>query len=248
MKIQIFSDIHNEFGTYGPKETDSDIVILAGDIDTGCDGMNWALNTFPEKKVIYIAGNHEFYGESIHDNINKLKSLSKDSNVHFLNNETITIGNVRFLGCTLWTDLQLNNDLTSTKANVKREITDYLAIDLEGKKSLHPDDTITFHEESLAWLKSELNKEHNGKTVVVTHHAPCIESISMSRRELNTSPAYASNLETFVSDSGADIWVHGHTHNSSDYMLGSTRVICNPRGYTPYDLNKEFKSDLVIEV
>jgi len=113
---------------------------------------------------------------------------------------------------------------------------------------LSPDDTINFFNESLFWLKSELSKNHDLKTVVVTHHAPSLKSIEEQYRGQSLSAAYASDLDDVVAGSGAVLWIHGHTHSSADYLLGNTRVVCNPRGYAPHDLNHWFKDDLVIEI
>lgn len=122
-------------------------------------------------------------------------------------------------------------------------------------RKLHPADTVRQHEASRAWLENALGKPFDGRTVVVTHHAPSPRSIEAQFEGDELTPAYASNLENLMGKS-VDLWIHGHMHSSFDYIVGSedatgpngTRVVCNPRGYAPDHLNPDFDPGLLIEV
>jgi predicted phosphohydrolase len=108
MKLQILSDLHTEFAEFSPPETGADVVILAGDIGVGLGGIEWAASQFPNQPVIYVPGNHEYYG---HD-ITLIDELVKQSpeNIHVLNNDAMVLNGVRFLGSTLWTDFRLDGE------------------------------------------------------------------------------------------------------------------------------------------
>lgn len=110
MKIQLLRDLHIEFGSYRYPDVESDVVVLAGDIHTKTQGIQWALENITDKPVIYVLGNHEYYGKTYPKLIDTAKELAKGSNVHVLENEVLTLGGVNFLGCTLWTDFELFGD------------------------------------------------------------------------------------------------------------------------------------------
>lgn len=167
MRINYFSDLHLEFGGLLLPDTDADIVIAAGDIGIGLQGLDWL--KMLKKPVVYVAGNHEFYSNDHQQTLNRLREESFGTHVYFLENQTATFQDVRFLGCTLWTDLFAEGPL---KANAVSEIlNDFRRI----KVGSEPFDLQLFsrlHAESRAWLETELAKPFHGKTVVVTHHAP----------------------------------------------------------------------------
>jgi hypothetical protein len=107
MKLHIVSDLHAGFGAFDLPETDADVLVLAGDVDVGLRGMRMAREWARGRPVIYVAGNHEFYGESIPRHITKLREAAAGTEVRFLENEGAVIDGVRFLGCTLWTNFDL---------------------------------------------------------------------------------------------------------------------------------------------
>lgn len=126
-------------------------------------------------------------------------------------------------------------------------MTDYKKIRVSpGYSRLRSIDTAVIHQGSRNWLQSQLEKESDN-TVVITHHAPSSRSLPESRRDDLTSAAYASHLDEVVEQSNAKLWIHGHLHNSSDYRIGKTRVLCNPRGY-PDERNDRFAPGLVVSV
>ena len=87
------------------------------------------------------------------------------------------------------------------------------------------------------------------KTVVVTHHAPSALSVPERFRGETLNGAYYSNLEDIMLDNHQIVyWTHGHTHDSFEYEVGSTTVVCNPFGYYYKEENKNFNPNLVKEI
>lgn len=248
MKLQILSDLHLEFERIHPPKTDADVVVLAGDIHTGLKGLTWAQEFFHDRHVIYVLGNHEYYGYSIPRLADKLRLQSEDTNVHIIENEVISIENIQFLGCTLWSDFKLFGDEGYARIEAQYQINDYRMIRYGRKfRKLTPLDTQMLHMQSVRWLNQALNDSSVETRVIVTHHAPSMNSVSNKFDAEGLTPAYVSNLDSLVVSSGAGLWIHGHTHESCDYSLGSTRVVSNPRGY-PYFPNPHFNGSLLVEV
>ena len=247
MKLQILNDLHVEFDDFVVPETDADVVILAGDIGVGISGLEWAAHQVADKPVIYIAGNHEYYHHDIRL-IDQLKANVAE-HIHILDNDELIIDGTRFLGCTLWTDFGLNGKVEEFNAMryAGRSMSDFFVISIDGKR-FRPQDSVSLHERSRDWLSDRLEESFPGETVVITHHAP--SSLSMHPRyEGNAlNPAFMSNLEFMMGEDRVKLWVHGHTHDSFDYEVYGTRVVCNPRGYSPRDLNQGFRPDFVIEI
>ena len=255
MKLLVLSDLHNEFE---PLELDHaaladvDVIVLAGDIHTKGRSVEWAKRLAADlsKPAIMVAGNHEFYDGHFNTAIVKLRETARGSDVHVLENDTLVLDGVRFLGCTLWTDFKLFGTESSIKLSVREtlnKMNDFRYIKTAGYRRLHPNDTIRRHEQSRAWLTSSLATPFEGKTVVVTHHAPSPRSIEPKFSSDPMSPAYASDLESLMGPS-VQLWVHGHMHVGFDYDVNGTRILCNPRGYSPRYLNTGFDPALVIEI
>ncbi len=248
MKLHILSDLHTEFETLTPPPTDADVVILAGDIGVRERAVQWSLNTFKDKPVIQIAGNHEFYGGSLGKTWQKMLKAAQGSQIHLLSDNAVVIDGVRFLGCTLWTDYHLTGNFPLAQWDAQQTMNDFRKIRDEQFRKVRPYQLAARHAHSKHFLQTQLAQPFDGRTVVVTHHAPSSLSIheryKQSPSHLNA--CYASHLEMLMG--GVDLWVHGHTHDSFDYMIGQTRVVCNPRGYHPIELNPDFNPALVIEV
>jgi Icc-related predicted phosphoesterase len=250
MKLQILSDLHIEFQPFNPPSTAADVIILAGDIHVAKRGIDWMRSTFPSLPVIYILGNHEYYGRAYPKHLNDLKQLVANTNIQILENDRITIDEVTFLGCTLWTDFNLFGEPQIAGYRATQTMSDYRKIRVSPQyRKLRSIDTAVIHDRSLSWLRSEVTtlKNNRKKFVIVTHHAPSKRSISAEYDGDLLSAAYASQLDRFVEDSNARLWIHGHIHTRQDYLIGNTRVICNPRGY-PDEINEDFIPDLTIEV
>jgi hypothetical protein len=112
---------------------------------------------------------------------------------------------------------------------------------------LRPRDILQIHEQSRQWLQAALAEPFDGRTVVITHHAPLARSLPEHRRTDPLSVAYASDLTALIKGGEIDLWIHGHTHHCVDYMLGRTRILSNQRGYVD-EQAPGFRPDLVIEI
>lgn len=247
MKLHILSDLHTEFSDFEAPETDADVVVLAGDIGVGTGGIEWAAGRFPDVPVVYVPGNHEFYGHDI-GTADWLQAAAP-GNIHVLDNEAFDFEGVRFLGSTLWTDFKLYGQAEAwfSRDRAKKLIEDFTSI-RNGSHLFTPEDSVELHEAGKAWLVGELQTEFNGPTVVVTHHLPATPSIAEQYSDDPLNPAFASRLEGIIEEYQPDLWIHGHTHVPCDYEIFGTRVLCNPRGYPSESSARGFSPELVMEV
>ena len=250
MKLQVLSDVHNEFSVLTLPKTDADVIILAGDIDVKLRAIPWALEF--NKPVIYVAGNHEFYGMQVEEVKTKLHALSQNTNIHFLDDEEVVIGGVRFLGGTLWTDFKLFGNPEIASLNAQFGMSDFRVIRIGSQyRKFLPMDAFALHNKTVSFLTQKLNEPFDGKTVIVTHHAPSLQSVESGYLHHPLTPAYASNLEHLMNDS-VSLWIHGHMHHCVDYTINGTRVISNPRGYQEprqaYPENRGFNPEFVVEL
>jgi Icc-related predicted phosphoesterase len=247
MKLWILSDLHLEFASISLPEVDADVVVLAGDIDVEGNGLEWALETFPNTPVLYVLGNHEYYGSSYPKHLLELKAKAENTNVKILENDALTIGDITFFGCSLWTDFNLYGNPKVAGYEATQIMSDYKKIRLSPHYSkLRLLDTASIHHKSVRWLKSQFD-EIKTKKVVITHHAPSEQSVPLHYKGDILSTAFASRLEPLVELSNAVLWIHGHMHSASDYQIGKTRVLCNPRGY-PGERGTNFIPDLTLDV
>ena len=247
MKLHILNDLHIEFGDFEPPATDADVVVLAGDIGVCVGGLRWASERFPDRPVIYVPGNHEFYHHDI-ALIDELKAQAAD-HIHVLNDDQVVIDGVRFLGSILWTDFALFGEADKFFAmqQARQQMTDFSIIQNNGQR-FTPEDAIRLHTASRDWLTVMLAEPFDGKTVVVTHHAPSSQSVHPRYANDLLTPAFASKLENLMEGDRAALWIHGHMHESYDYEIYGTRVVCNPRGYAPAALNPDFRPDWLIVI
>lgn len=236
MRISYYSDLHTEFAPFEVPELDADVVVLAGDIGVKRGGWRFASRLGARVPVVYVAGNHEYYGTAVPYFTEKLRAMAAACPaVRFLENDEVVIGGVRFLGCTLWTDFMVHGERRHQAAvgAAKLDMVDYKRIRRSPAFSrLDPRDTLALHRQSVAWLRARLAQPTDADaTVIVTHHAPSLRSIAPRYVDDALAPAYASDLEDLAAGSGAALWIHGHTHTCVDYRLGDTRVVSNQRGY-----------------
>lgn len=275
MKLLVVSDLHLEHGmSYTvPQDVDFDVAVLAGDVHSpGNRAVHWAQreSTFGGKPVVLVAGNHEFYGCEMATELREMKKAAEGSNVHVMDRDAVTIGGVRFLGCTLWTDFQLprhngqgelDADIAGALASANLQLNDFQLIQVEAPASrmnrprqfrrlLQAEDTMAQHWVDRDWLRKRLAEPHDGTTVVVTHHAPSVGSVAARYHGDPLAPAFVSDLPDALFEAPS-IWIHGHTHTSADYEREGCRVVSNPRGYKQKDgtiENKHFVPNLVIQV
>jgi predicted phosphodiesterase len=259
MRLLILSDLHHELWRQKAPHIDSkisypDVVILAGDISAGAKAVEWAANAFADIPVLYVSGNHEAYGKNLDDVEDDIEAACMGvPNVHFLNCSEYLHRNVRFIGATLWTDFKLLGDDTRSDAMREAEsaMTDYKRIRLakKGYRKLRATDTAQFHAVHKSWIKKKLAEPFAGSTVVITHMAPSMQSVPEQYRADLSSSSYASQMDGLVAQ--ADVWIHGHMHETLDYRIGKCRVVCNPCGYINIDgtaENKLFDTAFVVEL
>lgn len=266
MKVALVSDLHLEFADLDIKNTDgADVLVLAGDILTanllheyeedvvnpawvgGLPGralkayeyrqfLKRCSNEFPH--VLYIAGNHEYYNGKWAQTITTLRNeCAKFPNVHFMENDTVVLDEVTFVGGTLWTDMNRGDPLT--KQIVDCSMNDYRTIRVESRDygKLRPDDTIGRHVQTLDYIRKTVDSDSTKKYFVVGHHAPSkLSTKPQYEKDVHINGAYSSELSEFILDRPQiAVWVHGHTHNDFDYVIGTTRIVAHPRGYVGHE-------------
>lgn len=250
MRLNVLSDLHLSLGALALPENDADVVVLAGDLARPQEAIAWASGI--AKPVLYVPGNHEFYGGDIAGTVAELKRLSAGSGIRVLDNDATVIGGVRFLGTTLWTDFMLfgaGEKRTAAMAEAQRFSRDFSRI-RTGDHPFTPEASAALFAQHAAWLARVLAAPHAGPTVVITHHAPSTGSIHPRFAGSLLNASFVSAAERLVEESRARLWIHGHTHDSFDYVLGGTRVLCNPRGYSRNGANENpsFDANLLVEI
>jgi predicted phosphodiesterase len=245
--------VHLSLGPLEPPNTDADLVVLAGDIGRPKDAAFWASKF--GRPVLYVPGNHEFYGGSIAGTVKELKELCVATNVRVLDNDEVVVGDVRFLGTTLWTDFMLfggGANRAAAMREAERLMRDFSRISArETSEALFtPADAAELFALHAAWLERKLMEPFAGPTVVITHHAPSRKSIHPRFADSLLNACFVSGAEHLVDGKRARLWIHGHTHDTFDYMLNGTRVVCNPRGYANNGVNENplFDPHFVIEL
>lgn len=243
LKIRIYSDLHIEFHRFDPPAVpaDIDLVILAGDIDKKGRGVRWANDTF-NCTTVYIVGNHEFYDGHLDRTLQKMRDAAAP-HVHILENESLVMGNIRILGTAAWTDFSSTGDQVAA-SNVAREwMNDFKYIRTDSSyRRIRPQDIIEKNRAAKNWLAEELATPHEGKTIVVTHHAPT-PTVVGSKHEGHLNAAYSNDWPRLIEQ--AHLWVFGHTHKAVDVELSGCRIVSNPRGYprevTGFDAHYELQ-------
>ena len=266
MKVAIGSDLHLEFSDITLPNTDNaKVLILAGDIavakalhdypniintDTDKLGKNQLLsmrfhNFFNQvsseyKHIIYVPGNHEFYHGQHPEGIDWLKqTLSQYSNIQVLNNDSVTIDDILFVCGTLWTNMNKNDPLTMYY--LSNGINDFRVIRDKNYHKFTPQHAYIEHNNTLRYFENILTQNKDKQTVIVSHHAPHPLSVHPRyKHDVDMNSGYYSDLTDFILDhTQISNWFHGHVHDSFDYVVGNTRVVCNPRGYAGRDENAQ---------
>lgn len=268
MKIQPKSDMHHEFvrryepgiheaykadkSIYNPRfiNPEAQVLVLAGDIINASSDEHLAelkaWTTSLPIPVIYVPGNHDYWDTTPDFNLGiegvnkKIVDTFKDTNVHFLNNDYVVIGDTVFVGGTLWTDLK---DPLAQAAHPGW-------IDFWKIKGFTLDQWQRLHNECLNKIEQVLKLEQfrEMKRVVVTHHLPSNRSSPERFRGSLDNAFFLSNQENLILDLEPNLWIHGHTHDSFDYEIDGTRIVCNPYGYFPSQVNPFYKRDSIVEI
>jgi hypothetical protein len=198
-----------------------------------------------------VAGNHEFYGARLQDVSSALREAGTRFGVSVLDGETVVIEGVRFLGVTLWTDFALHGkepkQIARAMADAKYGMTDFRVIRFRDEGLFRPEHARELHLSQVTWLRTALAEQFHGTTVVVSHFLPHRRSIHPKYEGDALNPCFASDLADIVRAPVA-LWVHGHTHESCDYVVNGTRVVCNPPGYLPREPNRRFQPEFVVGV
>ena len=261
MRIHLISDIHLEFGDLPiQNDNNADVLVMAGDIcvvkdlkdhKDNCEIVGkrsevasyvrtffkYVCSIYPN--VIYVMGNHEHYNGCYDESADIIKNelCGINSNLHFLENDTVEIDGHLFIGSTLWSDF--NNECPISMYDARTKMNDYRVIRLasENYRALRPEITLAAHRKSVKYIIDTVKSNPDKPIVVVGHHAPSQKSVKPQyENDIYINGAYRSNLEYIMKDyPQIKLWCHGHTHSEFDYMINQTRVVCNPRGYVNYE-------------
>lgn len=265
--VRLISDLHlkaNQSDVYLPvlPEDNQTILLVAGDLGVRSRAVAW-LEMMSQRfaHVVVVLGNHDFYNHDPYENYDEVAEsvlrtmsemrdlwqshLASLNNVHLLENQAIQLKGVRILGATLWTDFLDDPFIMHTA----QAMADYrLIVDDVTRQPISPTLTQSLHRQSVAWLKEELAQQSSLPIVVISHHVPtwqCIHNQDYLEDEL--THAYSTNLDAFITTSGASVWAYGHNHQAHDMFIGQTRVISNPVGflgeYTGYCANQQLIID-----
>jgi Icc-related predicted phosphoesterase len=284
MKLAIVSDIHLEFGPLVlTNDQAADVLILAGDICVARDLEMADKNLYAENKraaryleffndvaakfptVIYIMGNHEHYNGDFAYTYGILKrALAHLPNVHILEKETLELGDITFIGATIWTDMNGGDPITLMQ--IKDMMNDFHGVKNDNKKvtrkvplyddgeynidrkiigykfkeeaaKFTPQDAADDHKHAIDYINHVVNNDLDKKYVVVGHHAPCRKSVHEKyARDHVMNGGFVTELGDFIAyRPQIKLWVHGHMHDEFDYVVGETRIVCNPRGYVGHE-------------
>lgn len=241
MKVALMSDIHLEHRVmlgYDIDLVDADVLILAGDILTVSILDQFIVNCFfteiseKYKKVLFVFGNHEFYGTKMQSAKDKIRKYLKKYGVIVLDDESVMIDGIKFIGSTLWSDTSLAN-----KPLLSRSIADYQVIYDENIESL-----LNIHRKSLKFIQNNIVSD----CFVITHHAPSYKSVSVRFDGSLLNSAFYTDLEEDFRQWSKIVsnvkYCHGHMHNRSEYSIGNFDIYCNPYGY-PRENDAEFQSN-----
>lgn len=261
MRIQVVSDLHNEVlrhvtGDEPPDvpEAGADVLVLGGDIDRGRCGVEWAAEQGRRLgiPVIYVAGNHEFYGSHYPGLLEELRDATLGTWVHVLEREAVTLDGVRFLGATLWTDFAGDGHIPAARSMpVAGELMpDYRCIRTGTEDAvLTPEETRQRHRETREWLYRNLASGSSVPTVVVTHAAPLLDCAHPGHPMDELAAAFVSDLHPLLAETGPALWIHGHTHANIDLYHCGVRVVSNQRGYPDETVPGEpFDPTRIVEV
>lgn len=259
MRLWILSDLHLEltraWDLPAPDaRPEYDVLVVAGDLVPKMErGVKWLLERVTDRPVLYIAGNHEGYGCDIDRTVEKARDAAAGSNIHIMQNDTVTIDGVTFIGATLWTDFDLFGDAEHAMTAAAGSMNDYRKIRLRNYElRLRPKDTLKRHIESRDFIARELRKP--GRHVVVTHHAPHPTGVRRGFERDIVSASYASDLTDLIVSGAPELWVYGHTHEARQDVVGSTRLVTNAKGYGPWPPgelvwdNARFDPQLIVEI
>jgi hypothetical protein len=277
MRIQLLSDIHLEVDpSFTPTPAPgADLLVLAGDVGGQGPGDStgtrlpandpYGLARFSPKlgawptPVLFVPGNHEYDGFDIDETRAALIFECARLGITWLDQTSVEMGAVRFVGCTLWTDFAALSDWPDDYPGAMthnlqmqdkafRAASHHLAFAAARWRgeALDAPAVARLAAAHHAWLKREIAEPYGGKTVVITHFAPSLKSADPRHGVTPGTAAFCNGLDSLFGD--VDLWLHGHLHCRIDYQAGRCRVVANPLGYRKKAEQEGFDGQLCIEV
>jgi hypothetical protein len=201
--------------------------------------------------VIYILGNHEHYHGDFATTYNKIKSMLESnmlSNVYLLDNEIKQIDDVTFIGGTLWTDM--NGEDPTTLYHMKSMMNDFRCVRNGTSNRFLPEDAVEEHTKFTGYIQQIVEGKSEQKFVVCGHHSPSrLSTHKQYAHDTVMNGGYSSDMDDYILDHPQiRLWTHGHTHHVFDYRIGSTRILCNPRGYINYEERADEFELITVEI
>jgi len=242
MRLRVLSDLHLEFHAdegqsflAGQRDLDWDVMVLAGDI-TSANAIErvagWVRKVAGSRPVVWVPGNHEYYGGSVTGVSRVWDVVEEQHGIDVLDDGVVEIGQQRFVGSTLWFPHTGGFESGDGLLGDFRMIEGFR--DWVGGKA----------KKAAEYLRGEVRSGD----VVITHHLPHRSSVAERYRGHPLNKYFLHDLSGFVEGCGGRLWVHGHTHDSMDYRVGATRVLCNPAGYLRYEENVDFQEKLTVDL
>ena len=253
MKVQLLSDLHLEYShkTLPKISAEADVLVYAGDIAASKNNLYQYFNSIRKTHkipIVMILGNHDYYNSYLNKAADKLKSaVEKLDDIHILNRESIEIGDVTFVGTTLWTDFDRGRD----EVAVMQVFPDYKKIYKVSsdyrKVKINTNDILKEHRKDVKWLRETIQPDK--KTVIVTHHVPTNSFIPECYKSSVLNGGFYVDMSDFMIDYEVDVWCCGHTHFFMDCEINDCRIFCNPWGY-PFEDNSDghYKEEFIFEV
>ena len=253
-QFKLMSDLHLEFyrgdTKYMPEELPYDeetVLLLAGDIHVGTQAKPW-LETMCERyrTVVYILGNHEFYGRELNKIREEWAEIEMPDNFIFLDDDVAYIDDVRIIGGTMWTTVKDPH----ARWKGQNAMNDYRTIKINEHgqyRRLNVADTDRLNRKTEFFIKEELRKEWKGRTIVMTHHLPHPLCVAERFKDSMLTEFFLHDCDHIIKDYDIDIWCHGHTHDNVDVTVHGTRILCNPRGYHGVEMNPDYIEDLTFD-
>jgi Icc-related predicted phosphoesterase len=259
MRLAVMSDLHVEHKCEWDLDdqtiamlNDCDAVAVAGDVSDQADrSIRWLGTRLRSVPVLYTPGNHDIRHPK-HDldmAMNEAKKLAAQQypNVSVLYGDVTEVGGVTFIGTPLWTDFDFTGMRPWAMRLAEQEVADYISTlirDEDAIRLMRPDDALRRHYAARQWLRDTLSSCRRDRAVVITHHAPHPKSLHDRFQGEDCNSAFVSDMEDLILEVGPALWLHGHTHDSFDYQIGATRVICNPKGHGPTERGKPSENPL----
>ncbi|MBY5431664.1 metallophosphoesterase [Rhizobium leguminosarum] len=270
MRAWIVSDIHDSKmrDLRGDRLSipKADVCICVGDIANSIDeSISFVLRVIePRMEVILVLGNHDYYGSGIDFALDRARRLIEGKRVGLLENQSLVLEDCRFIGATLWTDFSVSvgdDDHVPPEERrakalglVPSQMMDFFSIlhsderRPDGNGMVPINELLGRHRASRAFIDQELARPFDGRSIILTHHAPLMQSFDPNFFGDISNAAFASDLSDLIERRQPSLWIHGHIHKFRDYMFDKTRIICNPLGYHHERNYSGYRSNFVIEL